>query len=66
MHEAKTSRFGFAESRLRLISWSRTPDTLATLGMCPVVAVAPAPRVPLALPWLRAAQKRDDKIRDVR
>jgi hypothetical protein len=26
--------------------WSRTPDTLATLEMCPVVALAPAPRVP--------------------
>jgi hypothetical protein len=35
-----------AEGRLRLIWRSRTPDTLATLAMCPVVALAPAPRVP--------------------
>jgi hypothetical protein len=47
MQEAKTCRLGFAEGRLRLIWWSRTPDQLATLAMCPVVAVAPALRVRL-------------------
>jgi hypothetical protein len=38
--------------------------------MCPVVAAASVVRVRLsavfAYPWVRAEQKRDDKIRDVR
>jgi hypothetical protein len=37
--------FGRAESRRRLTWWSRTLDTLTTVGMCPVVAAASVLRV---------------------
>jgi hypothetical protein len=37
--------FGRAESRRRLIWWSRTLDTLSTVEMCPVLAAAPVVRV---------------------
>jgi hypothetical protein len=37
--------FGLAESRRRLIWWSRTVETLATVEMCPAVAAAAVERV---------------------
>jgi hypothetical protein len=58
IHEAKTCRFGFAESRRRLIWWSRTLVKLATVGMCPVVAAATVVRVRACRGFTSAAVKR--------
>jgi hypothetical protein len=58
IHEAKTSRLGVPRVVSRLIWWSRTLDTLATVEMCPVVAAAPVVRVRTCGGFTSAAAKR--------
>jgi hypothetical protein len=50
--------FWRAESRRRLIWWSRTLDTLSTVEMCPVVAAASVGRVRTFRGFTQAAAKR--------